>query len=83
MDSRTPRRSPHRRAPAGFAALLAFFLAGVAAGDSLPGPPLASEDPPAGAYCLPRSESAGLGGAGFAGAVAAIAFVARRRRDLD
>jgi hypothetical protein len=59
---------------------LAFLWAATASGESLPGPPLERASEP-GAYCLPQGDSAGLGGAGFAGAVTAIAFVARRRRD--
>jgi len=83
MSSAMPRPRLHRRAVATLAAGLAVTLAGVASGESLPGPPLEDAAAQPGAYCLPRSDSAGLGSAGFAGAVAAIAFVARRRRDLD
>lgn len=91
MDSATPRQPLHRvgrpgriRRPgvAAWLGAIALLWAGIAAGESLPGPPLQSSASQPGAYCLPRTESAGLGAAGFATAVGAIAIIARRRRDV-
>jgi hypothetical protein len=91
MESATLHRRP-LRAPSRPARLLrrclalcgAGFLlaaAGVASGETIPGPPLDVPAAEPGAFCAPQSGQGGLGGAGFASAVAAIAFVARRRRD--
>lgn len=90
IDSAPPRRSLRPLGRIGRIGIIGFAIgmttatllwAGLASGESLPGPPLEASAFQSGAYCLPRSESAGLGGAGFVGAVAAIAFIARRHRD--
>jgi len=58
-------------------ALLAPGAADASSAAAIPGPALEAAAAP-GAYCLPRGDG-GLGAAGFAGAVVAIAWVARRR----
>jgi hypothetical protein len=58
--------------------VLVLGFAVSASARTIPGPPLEGGPEP-GAYCLPRGDGA-LGGAGFAGAVAALVFVASRRR---
>ena len=86
MRREVPPQPTLPRARAGLpprAALLCLLwglAAAPAAGDAIPGPPLDVRADAPGAFCPPRGD-AGLGGVGFAGALAAIAVVARRRRE--